>query len=149
MWDEYYERVIFKSKVDTWLVLVVFGSPLLSVMIMIFLAVGTRDARPPLLAIPIVIAVFAFVAWIFRRTDYRVEGGTLFIRSAFLRWTIPIADIVSIAPTRNPLSSPALSLDRLEIAHRGGNILVSPADKQGFIDALRVANPSIRVSFAH
>jgi PH (Pleckstrin Homology) domain-containing protein len=141
--------MVFKSKVDLWLVAVVFGIPLVIIGIMIGAGVGTRDARPPLLAIPVVIVVYAFVAWIFRATDYRIDGATLVIRSAFLRWKIPIADIRTITPTHNPLSSPALSLDRLEIRHDGGDILVSPADKQGFIDSLRKVNPAIRVSFAN
>ena len=46
------------------------------------------------------------------------------IRSAFLRWRIPIGDIESITPTRNPLSSPALSLDRLEIRHRADSRII-------------------------
>ncbi|MFQ5610075.1 MAG: PH domain-containing protein [Woeseiaceae bacterium] len=41
-------------------------------------------------------------------------------------------------PTRNPLSSPALSLDRLKITYGPKNrkVLVSPADKESFVQAL-------------
>src|ERR1051326_3486295 len=113
--------MVFKSKVDSWLAAVVFG---------------------------IVIAVIiAFNTWLFRNTDYRIENETLHIRSAFIRWNVPIRDIVSVVPTRSALSSPALSLDRLQITWRksGGEgiILVSPEDQRGFLEALRRVNPAI------
>jgi hypothetical protein len=39
--------------------------------------------------------------------------------------------------SRSPFSSPALSLDRLQIDYGAGkSILISPADKEGFIEAI-------------
>jgi hypothetical protein len=43
-----------------------------------------------------------------------------------------------VESTRNPASSPALSLDRLLIRYGGGSeIMVSPADKAGFMAAIK------------
>src|SRR4051794_8639705 len=103
--------------------------------------------QPVIPALIVIIVVITFNSWLFRNTDYRIEHGMLRIRSAFIHWNVPVADIVSIVPTRNPLSSPALSLDRLQINYRknGGDamVLVSPEDKRGFIAALRAVNRSI------
>jgi hypothetical protein len=42
-----------------------------------------------------------------------------------------------VEETRNPLSSPALSLDRLKITYGNGKrIMISPADKIGFLKAI-------------
>ena len=48
-----------------------------------------------------------------------------------------IDDIESVAPTRNPLTSMALSLDRLAIKTRGGRgVLISPRNKEQFLKHL-------------
>ena len=48
-----------------------------------------------------------------------------------------IDDITSVRRTRNPLSSPALSMDRLSIRYgKGRRIMISPADQAGFLEAI-------------
>lgn len=49
--------------------------------------------------------------------------------------------------TKNPLSSPALSIDRIEITYDSGfgMVLVSPKNKQKFISLLKSINPHIEV----
>ncbi len=59
------------------------------------------------------------------------------IRSGPFRWQVPISEIEDIVQTRNPLSSPALSLDRLQVSYSNGRtIMISPADREGFIEAV-------------
>ena len=51
------------------------------------------------------------------------------------------SSIAGVRPTRSALSSPALSLDRLRIDHGAGGrrtVLVSPADRAGFVQALQL-----------
>jgi hypothetical protein len=104
-----------------------------------------RDLHGPVVgAFIVVAAVVFFVSWTFRSTYYVIENDTLVIRAAFLTWRVPVRDIRTVTPTHNPLSSPALSLDRLQIDYGNGKfILVSPKDKSAFIDALRAINPAI------
>ena len=139
--------MIFKSKVDRWLKALVFGIPIVVLAVPVMMAARNGKPQPIIPALLVVIIIIAFNSWLFRTTDYRIENGTLRIRSAFIHWTVEIREIVSIVPTRNPLSSPALSLDRLQINYRKNGrarmILVSPEDKRGFIDALRAVNGAI------
>ena len=139
--------MIFKSKVDRWLKALVFGIPIVVLAVPVMMAARNGKPQPIIPALLVVIIIIAFNSWLFRTTDYRIENGTLHIRSAFIHWTVEIREIVSIVPTRNPLSSPALSLDRLQINYRKNGrarmILVSPEDKRGFIDALRAVNGAI------
>jgi hypothetical protein len=96
----------------------------------------------------IVLAFFALFVLSFCNTRYTLlTGGRLEIRSGWVyRLVISVADIQRIRPTRNPLSSPALSLDRLEIRYgKGGLVMISPKDREGFLDALLQINPAIRV----
>jgi hypothetical protein len=135
----------FDSRRDAWLVLLLRGLP---IVILAVLAIGW-DARHRGMAGPIaaVVILILFEAFFFesllRSTYYLIDGDTLVIRSSFLKWRVPIAKILSVTPTRSPVSSPALSLDRLAILYDGKRILVSPQDKQRFIEALRAINPAI------
>jgi len=56
---------------------------------------------------------------------------------------IEIKDIARIKATRELLSAPALSTDRLEINYQGGRVLISPKDKIKFMDDLRKINPKL------
>ena len=113
--------MVFRSKVDAWLVLVAVGVPATA------LGLVAYRARLDPKAIPIVI----------------VMALALIIRSGVFRWRVPIRQIESVTPTNNPSSAPALSLDRLEIRYGPKTILVSPADQEGFVRALRTVNPRI------
>ncbi len=74
---------------------------------------------------------------VFTRTHYTVAHGELRVVSGPFRRTIPLAEITSIEPTRNPLSSPALSLDRLKVCYGDKKyVLISPANKAGFLSAI-------------
>ncbi|WP_081604145.1 PH domain-containing protein [Paenibacillus shenyangensis] len=52
----------------------------------------------------------------------------------------------SIQPSHQIISSPALSLERLEIRYNTQNILISPEQKNKFIQELVRINPHIHIS---
>ena len=127
----------FVSKVDGWLIPVFIVA--VAGMLAAFVAVLIDDS-PLWLQVTVTITSVLFCALLFavlRNTYYVVDKGQLRIVSGPFRWTIAIADIVEITPTRNPLSSPALSLDRLKVRYGERRyVLVSPADKDGFVRAI-------------
>jgi hypothetical protein len=77
--------------------------------------------------------------------DYTLEGDALRIRASFFRWRVPLAAIDSVEPTRNPLSSPACSLDRLLIRYGARRIMISPEDKTVFLRALAARAPQLEL----
>jgi hypothetical protein len=109
----------------------------------------------------ILIPLTIFIIWTAFATYYEINGGQLKIVAGPIRYTINIHSIQSIKPTNNPLSSPALSMDRLEIQYSktnkkgglqsnkslwsSGMALISPKDKQKFIEELLKVNPNIDV----
>ena len=97
---------------------------------------------------PALLLPAALPLWLLRTTDYTITDTHLRIRCGPLRWSVPLADVRAIGPTRNALSSPALSLDRLRIEYSHSlAVLVSPDDKEGFLGALRTRAPGLaRVS---
>lgn len=127
----------YASKVDSWLA-----------VIMVAAALAALGACAVLLAAPVpggwIVAVTLLAVtvglplWIYSTTRYQFEGPALLISSGPFRWRVPIAEIKATSKTRNPLSSPALSLDRILIEYgEAKSIMVSPKDAQGFLAELK------------
>jgi hypothetical protein len=72
--------------------------------------------------------------------SYEITQSELIIRSGLTRNSIEISSIESVKPSRNPLSSPAWSLDRLRIDYRRKDkltfLLISPEEKSAFLNEL-------------
>jgi len=127
----------FRSKVDFWLILALVGLPIIALEFLLD-GSGIDDRAATLVAVLIVAVVLALILWLYVSTRYTLTEEFLLVKSGPFSWSIPLRDIYAIEPTRNPISSPALSLDRLLIRYGGGaELMISPADKAGFMAALR------------
>jgi len=131
-------NMTFPSKRDAWIIAV-----MAALDVALLLAV-VRE-RSIVMGVFLILGIVFFTSLL--ATNYTIRGDVLLIRSGPFSWRVRIADIVSVRETNNPGSSPALSLDRLEITYmvkgEKREILVSPAEKRRFIDVLRAANPRI------
>ena len=90
-------------------------------------------------------AVSAFIAVILTGIRYRIDGEALRITCGpFYRLEIPVHSIARITRTRNPISSPAASLDRWEVRYgKGESVLISPDQPDAFLHQLKSINPAI------
>lgn len=132
-------NMVFRSKIDTWLILVLALSAIVALS-----AAGSilRKTYGMALLVPIsIVAIGALLPmWILAGTKYSLLGDTLHIRSGPFSWQIPIASITSITLSSSLISSPALSLRRLRVEYGAGkSVLVSPVDPQAFIHAIESA----------
>ena len=91
--------------------------------------------------------LLSWITHLFLTTKYILEGDTLYIQSGFLyKKKMNISEVQKIIESNNPLSSPAASLDRLEIRKTPWDyVLISPKQKEDFIQAMLDKNPSIEV----
>lgn len=125
---------IYKSKLDLWLAAVMaaaLGFPI---------AEGIVEKEYWLSAAFVLIA--SLVALMFYYTRYKIDGENLVI----WRTKIPIQNIRKIYKTRNPVSSPALSINRIAICYnKFDEVLVSPKEQEDFITELLKVNPNIEV----
>jgi uncharacterized protein (DUF58 family) len=134
----------FSSKVDGWLVpvLLLAFAGLVAALIVVLIEPTPWPVR--ILTALMVVLVTALLFSMFRNTWYEVGKTELRIVCGLFKWKIAIEDIADIRPTRNPLSAPALSLDRLKISYgKRKFMLVSPSDKEGFISAVEQARQGI------
>src|SRR5262249_24468829 len=125
----------YPSKIDWWLV------PVLCVAaVAVCVAFALAGSTPGLL---VGVAEAVLVAGIYFGLvfpiRYGIDDTQLVVRFGICRQRIPLADIAEVCPTHNPLSAPALSLDRLHVQYGQGffkAVLISPADHDRFLDDL-------------
>jgi hypothetical protein len=127
---------IHSSKVDTWLILVAALAAGASVGVAV--ALLREGGVPVVVMVPVVVVLGAGLPlWTLFGTCYELTPGRLRIRCGPFRWTVPLNEIRAVTPTRNPLSSPALSLDRLRIDYgRGSSVMISPRDQARFLEEM-------------
>ncbi len=87
------------------------------------------------------------ISYIFLTTKYIIDKENLYIKSSFFyNLNIEIKTIRKVSKTYNILSSPATSIERLEIFYnKFDSILISPKEKKEFINNLLEINPNIEV----
>ena len=140
--------MVHRSKKDLWIVLLVAAAVLGPVIAGIARLTASRPATgEALILIAAGLGFGAVLLLLAAPTYYQITPGTLIIKSGVLRHRIPLASIEAIRPTRNPLSAPAWSLDRLRIDYRHGDgmrfALVSPQDKRGFMEEVAGADAGL------
>lgn len=127
----------FNSKVDRWLLMVLIISLVLDLAVMVFVIVTVPEVIVLTVTVVVLLLTAALIGSILVGTYYMVDKTTLKIVSGPVRFRVNLDDINSVRATRNPLSSPALSLDRLMINYgKNRKVMVSPADKRGFLKAI-------------
>lgn len=129
-------RMTFYSKRDLWLGVLMLG------VIGYSTTVALIESGWSLIGF-ILVLIFGFVCWLWVGTFYVVSEGMLYIHSGPFKSTYDVNLIYSVNDTKNPISAPALSIDRMEVKGQGIYIIISPEDKTGFVEALQKENPNI------
>ncbi|MFM2003048.1 MAG: hypothetical protein RI963_2474 [Planctomycetota bacterium] len=131
----------YKSKIDWWLAPLLMIPPIAALWITAaaFWRGNGSEIAVGCGAMLWVLIVYAGVVF---PTRYGIGNGYLTIRYGICRQRIPLAEIRAVCPTRNPLSSPALSLDRLRVRFGEGffkSVMISPAERDEFLHHLASA----------
>lgn len=131
----------YKSKIDLWLIIIltlVFGG------IVIFSVI-----KKEWIGFIIAIIPTLFIWDMFKSTFYIITEEELIIRCGiFYKLVIKITDIRKISESNDLISSPALSIDRLEILYnRFDTILISPKKKYEFLQSIETLKPDIEINF--
>nr|WP_294777739.1 PH domain-containing protein [uncultured Flavobacterium sp.] len=125
---------VYKSKIDWWLIIVIF------VVFCYPMIEGILSKDYVMFSVSF--GVLSLVFLLFKSIKYKIEGEHLQV------WLtkIDIKSIKKIYSTHNPLSSPALSLDRIAVVYnKYDEVLISPKEREAFIQELLKINPNIEV----
>ena len=135
--------ITFPSKVDRWLYVVIVAAALAAVTAVV--TAGMTQPSSLAVGVPSLLLGVGFPVWIVRTTRYVLADEELRVHSGPFTWRVPLRDVRAVRTTRNPLSSPALSLDRLRIDYGDDrSIMISPAERERFLEQLRSRVPTLR-----
>jgi hypothetical protein len=135
----------FPSKRDLWLEIVLWIAAVALAYASIDIARSPTPAAFKALFLVICVPSAILLPWILYGTSYALTQEALLIRCGPFRYRAPVRAIQEVVPSRNPLSSPACSLDRLHIKFEGSRfgILISPVEKRSFLQELVRVNPNL------
>ena len=123
----------FHSKIDTWL-----GAVLVLAAGSTFWAAAQTGAWLPIAAVVGVLGLAVFPL------RYELHDDALVVRSGLFRYRRPYTAITSVVPNHNPLSAPALSLDRILVTSSGSRgVNISPAARDRFLSELAKRAPHL------
>lgn len=128
----------YPSKIDWWLAPLLCVPPIAAVWVCIRLALE-GSITDLLVGITVAGFIAALYVGLLFPLRYGVNEKHLIVRHGMCRYRIPLAEICAVYPTRNPLSSPALSLDRLRIQFGQGlfkGVMISPLERDHFLNDL-------------
>jgi hypothetical protein len=124
----------YRSAVDPWLAVLLALLPLIAVATVVVAILNDGEGiGAAVFSLLIIAAIYGGLLY---PLYYRLEDTALLVRFGFIRQHISYADITAVQPSRNPLSSPALSLRRLKVSYRGHYALISPVRRDEFLSAL-------------
>ena len=127
----------FNSKIDLWLSIVLFLLIGLSIYTVIEILSNQTNLIDYLISIFMVLLGVILPIALIISTKYVVDGNLLIIKAGFFKWEVNILEITEVRKTKNPLSSPALSLDRIEIKYKNNKkIMISPNNLEEFLKAI-------------
>jgi Bacterial PH domain len=133
---------LFRSKVDGKLKAIGLSMPCIALI-----AIATSPSfATRLLWLPVIAVISGaiLVTWVVLSTYYEFAVDALMVHSGPFSWRIRFKDISAVRESSSVRSGPALSMDRLEIAFDHGKaLLISPADKAGFLAALYRRAPQL------
>ena len=131
----------YSSKIDWWIIPLLLVPPTAALFLVgrAFQTGNWTDGLIGLLTLLFVLAIYFGLIFPMR---YGITQDRLIVRAGLTRQEVPLEQIVEVRRTYNPLSSPALSLDRLQITTTGrlfNMVLISPAQQTEFVNELAAA----------
>ena len=146
--NEPIQECYFPSKRDWWVVGLIWMGLLISVFGGIVpLVIAEASWGELILVLGLLLGMDSLMLWVLYGTGYTVTQDQLLIRCGPFGLRVRLDAIDAITPTRSPWSSPACSLDRLRIAYglSQQSLMISPADKPGFLSAIVQRCPTLVV----
>ena len=139
--------VTFSSKVDGWIAATALGAGCACLVTAAPMALSSASTAEAAVLGSIVVLTLGLPLWLLLDTRYTVTADKLQICSGPFRWCIALSEVREVSPSRSWLSSPALSLDRLRVQYGvARSVLVSPREKQRFVDCLRERCPAAHIT---
>ncbi len=134
---------MYRSRISVLLTTIIVGALTPSTIL-------AFDGNSSMGSMLIALLVPLFVLFCFISTRYAIVEGVLRIKNmGVIAAKIDIASILSVKRSYNPISSPAISLKRLEVKYISDegvkSVLISPVREFQFVEQLKKINPDIAI----
>lgn len=96
----------------------------------------------------VIVVLFVFITYLLLSTVYTINNNSkkLVVKSGYFYRKIDIEHIKTIKKSKSWISSPTLSIDRIEISYnKYDSVLISPKNREQFIQELQQINPNIEL----
>lgn len=121
----------YPSRVDSWLAVIMGGTPLLVIAVGVFTL--TKSVGAGIVAIVTGLVVGGVIAALSMPCVYTLTDDSLKIRSGLLEDEVPLRKIRGAEKSGSLWSAPTLSLRRVKVTLEDGARVISPRDRDGFI----------------
>ncbi len=134
----------FQSKKDILYFIAIWGTVLIS----IFGSFFDTELFTIKLVDYLIVIIIAVLIWIWFGTGYKIEDDVLNVQCGPFKRKLNIKEIRKVSKVKSIITSPALSIDRLEIYYDKYNLIrISPKNESEFIDLLLNENPEIQLNY--
>lgn len=127
---------VYPSKIDGWFAAILLGMPLFILGLGCYLAFVTAWWAG-LLVVVFGVMVAGIMACLSLPCRYTLTDRQLVIQCGWDEDHIDLTRIKDAFPSYNPLSAPALSLRRVKIILDNNSLLISPVDRERFLQELK------------
>ena len=127
--------MIYPSGVDLWLVVMLMLAPMTSLVIGVYLLQQGQSGGAITLFL-CAVATASLTAAVTIPCRYTLHDDGLTIRCGVLCYQIPLAEIISVTKSATVLSGPALSMKRVLIQTSKRTHILSPKERDSFIENL-------------
>ena len=141
----------YKTKIDWWMHLTLLLIMAMSVWFL-YLWIASGSVFMLIMVIIFVPLTAFLIVPIWVHSYYLFDGDNFVIKFGLSKKvTIPFDGIISAVSTRNPFSSAALSMDRIELKYRykankfADTVLISPVNRLEFLEELKSRNEKIEI----
>jgi hypothetical protein len=125
----------YPSKIDIWLILVLVMALALPIVLSLFMF--QSNPREALITLATPVFTFGLCALLLIPCTYTLRDDHVLIRSGITRYRVFYKDITSVEKSSSMWSAPALSLQRVKLSLDHRFYLISPKNREDFIQALQ------------
>ena len=136
----------FRGKVSWWFYATMIGVAALLIPLIVASAFVEPNRAALLMNLILLVSIECFSISIAVHNFVVLEKEYLLIEFGLIWRRIPYEEITALAPTNNPLSSLAASLDRIEIKCRDhASTMIAVVDKERFLCEMKKRNSAIAI----
>ncbi len=142
--DQPKRATVYDSAIDLWIAALIFLSPALASAIGFYLVIQARPGEASILFMTAAVTLIVTIA-LTLPCRYTILDDALSIRCGLICYQIAFQDIRVVQPTASLRSGPALSLRRVLVATDRRKHILSPKDRERFIQQLDDAVARVRL----